>query len=309
MRILSGNSNPLLAHEICEILEVHPIDASIKTFSDGEIFVSLNESVRGEDVFLIQSTSSPVNDHLMELMMITDALKRNSAGKITAVIPYFGYARQDRKTDSRTSISSKLVANLLTASGISRILTVDLHSDQIQGFFDIPIDNIKASPLFMKDILKHNFSNPVIISPDIGSIPRARFLAEKMNLELIILDKRRLSNGTSSVTNIMGDVKGKNCIIIDDMVDSGGTVIGASNILLQHGATDVHAYITQGIMSQESLKKLEASSLRSITITDSISNPFQSNKLRILSLKHLLSKVIHNIHFEKSIESIFSHEI
>ncbi len=309
MRILSGTSNPLLAHEICEILEMRPIDAAIKRFSDGEIFVSLNESVRGEEVFVIQSISSPVNDHLMELFMMTDALKRNSAAKVTAVIPYFGYARQDRKIDARTSISSKLVANLLTVSGISRILTVDLHSDQIQGFFDIPVDNIKVSNLFIQDILKYDFQNPVIVSPDIGSINRARHLAEKMNLDLVILDKRRMSNGTSFVTNIMGDVAGKTCIIIDDMVDSGGTLIGATDILLEKGAKAVHAYVTHGILSKEALGKLENSALNSMIITDSIAQQAHSHKLQLLPLAPLLSGVIQNIHLEKSIEGLFSNEI
>jgi ribose-phosphate pyrophosphokinase len=304
MRILSGTSNLPLVNSICEILNIKPVERSIKRFADHEIFVDIHESVRGEDIFLIQSTSPPVNDHLMELMLICDALKRNSVRSITAIIPYFGYARQDRKTTIRTSISAKLVANLLVTSGISRIITVDLHSAQMEGFFDINIDNISISPLFIEDILNKNFSNPIIVSPDIGGVMRARNLAQKINLDVAIIDKRRSEAGKSEVMNVIGNVQGKNCILIDDIVDSGGTLIGASKALLENGATDVCAYITHGVLSNDFL---ETPFLKNIIITDSINPKISHHKLQILSLNKILANTI-NYNNRKSIGGVFNNE-
>ena len=250
MKIVSGNSNKPLAEAIGAYLGLPLVKAVVKRFNDMEVFVEIQENVRGQDMFIVQSTSFPTNDHLMELLIITDALRRASAKRITAVIPYFGYARQDRKPGPRTPISSKLVANIITRAGADRVLTLDLHAGQIQGFFDIPTDNLFSGPVFVRDIKNHNnLANTIVVSPDIGGVVRARALAKRLDVPLAIVDKRRERAGESEVMNIIGDVAGKSCILIDDIVDSGGTLVNAADALVAKGALDVTAYITHGVLS------------------------------------------------------------
>ncbi len=288
MNIVSGTSNPALCYKICKDLNTIPLNVSIKHFLDREVFIEIHENIDNKNIFLIQSTCSPVNDTLMEMLMMADTLKRNFAKNITAVIPYFGYARQDRKIDNRSSIGAKLVSNLLVCSGISSIITIDLHSPQIQSFFDIPIQNISSFPLFTQHILEKSLPFPIIVSPDIGGVARARALAKSLSLDLAIVDKRRLENGCSQALQVIGDVQGKNCILIDDIIDSGGTINNASDILLAHGAKDVRAYVTHGVLSKNVFSK---SSLTSLTITDSIPHP-PSSSLEIISLAKILGDVI-----------------
>ena len=309
MKILSGNSNKFLAKKISENLNLPLVKAEITRFADNEVYVEIKENVRGEDIFIIQSTSCPANDNIMELLIAIDALKRASAKRITAVIPYFGYARQDRKSLPRTPISAKLIADIITKAGADRVLTMDLHATQIQGFFDIPVDNLFAAPIFANDI-KKNFKdrNPMIISPDVGGLIRARAIAKKIDAELGIVDKRRQKAGISEVMNIIGDVKGKDCIIIDDIVDSGGTLCNAGDALIKAGANSVFAYITHGILSGKAIEKVKNSSFETLVITDSIDqheNTNLTNKIKILSIADLFATAINNTTLEKSVSTLF----
>ncbi|MBP9693771.1 MAG: ribose-phosphate pyrophosphokinase [Alphaproteobacteria bacterium] len=309
MKILSCNSNLSLARSISEQLNIPLTLATIRRFADMEIFVEIHENVRGEDVFIIQSTSYPANDHLMELLIAIDALKRGSAKRITAVIPYFGYARQDRKTGPRTPISAKLVANLITIAGADRVLTLDLHAGQIQGFFDIPVDNLFASPVFAKDIeKKYGNENLVIVSPDVGGVVRARGLAKRLNADLAIIDKRREQPGHSEVMNIIGDVQDRKCLIIDDIVDSAGTLCNAAKALKEAGALSVIAYATHGVLSGPALERITKSPLDELVVTNSI-EPNQaiaeSNSIRHISIASLLSEAIKRISLEESVSSLF----
>ena len=309
MKIIACNSNKILAQEIAKNLDISLLQADIKKFSDHEIFVEIQENVRGQDIFVVQSTSFPANDHIMELLITIDALRRASAKRITAVIPYFGYARQDRKVAPRVPISAKLVANLITSAGADRVLTLDLHAGQIQGFFDIPVDNLYASPEFTKDIIEH-FPNQdtVVVSPDVGGLVRARAIAKKINADLAIVDKRRPKAGTSEVMNIIGEVENRHCIIVDDMVDSGGTLCNAADALLEKGAKSVFAYITHGVLSGEANLRIANSRLKQLIITNSIApseKTLSTKNIRIINISELLAKAIKNIATEKSISSLF----
>ena len=309
MKLLACNSNKILSQEIAKYLGVELVNADVKKFADHEIFVEIKENVRGEDIFVIQSTSYPANDHIMELLIAIDALRRASAKRITAVIPYFGYARQDRKVAPRTPISAKLVANLITSAGADRVLTLDLHAGQIQGFFDIPVDNLYASPVFIRDI-KENFgtNNLVIVSPDVGGLVRARGIAKKINAELAIVDKRRPVAGVSEVMNIIGDVEGRNCIIVDDMVDSGGTLCNGAEALLEKGANSVSAYITHGVLSGKAFERIANSKLKNLVITNSIEPRIETlsvKNIRIINVASLLGDAIRNITQEKSVSTLF----
>jgi len=309
MKLLACNSNITLAKEIAKYLTLDLLDAEIKRFSDHEVFVEIRENVRGEDIFVIQSTSKPANDNIMELLIVIDALRRASARRITAVIPYYGYARQDRKAAPRTPISAKLVANIITSSGADRVLTLDLHASQIQGFFDIPVDNLYASPVFAEDI-KKNFSsdNLVIISPDVGGLVRARDIAKRVGADLAIVDKRRPRAGVSEVMNIIGDISGKNCIIIDDIVDSGGTLCNAAEALIEKGASSVSAYITHGVLSSNAHEKIANSKLKNLVITNSIEPRKETlavKNIRIINMANLLGEAIRNISEEKSLSILF----
>lgn len=309
MKLLAGNSNKNLAQEIASHLGVKLVDAEVKKFADHEVFVEIKENVRGEDIFVLQSTSFPANDNLMELLVIIDALRRASAKRITAVMPYFGYARQDRKVAPRTPISAKLVANLIASAGADRVLTIDLHAGQIQGFFDIPLDNLYAAPVFVRDIKENfNLANSVVVSPDVGGLVRARAIANKISAELAIVDKRRPRAGVSEVMNIIGEVEGKNCIIVDDMVDSGGTLCNAADALLNKGAFSVSAYITHGILSGKAAEKISTSRLKNLVITNSI-EPTEATKkvknIRIINIAPLLGEAIRSIALEKSVSTLF----
>ena len=309
MKIITGNSNRPLAEAISAKLALPLVKANIRRFSDNEIFVEILENVRGEDVFVIQSTSFPANDHLMELLITIDALRRSSARRITAVIPYFGYARQDRRTGSRTPISAKLVANLITHAGAHRVLTLDLHAGQIQGFFDIPLDNLYAGPVFSKDI-KETFSNRslTVVSPDTGGVVRARAIAKRIDADLAIIDKRREAAGVSEVMNVIGDVKNRDCILIDDIVDSGGTLCNAAVALMDQGATSVSAYITHGVLSGGAVARVAASPIEKMVITDSIM-PTEavrvSPNIRPLSIATLMAEAMKRITDEASVSSLF----
>ena len=311
MKILSGNANPELAIEIAKHCFVDLTPCNISTFADGETNVEFHENIRGEDVFIIQSTSSPVNDHLMELMIMIDAARRSSANRITAVIPYFGYARQDRKSASRTPITAKLVANLLTTSGADRILTMDLHAGQIQGFFDIPVDDLTSRPVFQKDIRRNvdiNENNGIIfVSPDAGGVVRARKFAELYNSNYAIVDKRRPEAGVSEVMNVIGDVANKHAILVDDIVDSGGTLCQAAKAIMDSGALSVRAYITHGVLSGEACEKVESSILEEMVITNSILDhcPDSCKKTRQVSVGTLFGEAIRRIHNEESVSSLF----
>jgi len=310
MKLLACNSNKILAQEIANYLKIGLVDAEVKTFADHEIFVEIKENVRGEDIFVIQSTSYPANDHIMELLIAIDALRRASAKRITAVIPYFGYARQDRKVAPRTPISAKLVANLITSAGADRVLTLDLHAGQIQGFFDIPVDNLYAAPVFIRDI-KENFgtNNLVIVSPDVGGLVRARAIAKKINAELAIVDKRRPVAGVSEVMNIIGEVNNRNCLIVDDIVDSGGTLCNAAEALLEKGAKSVSAYITHGVLSSDAYKRIGNSRLQNLIISDSIAPTIEiksTKNIRIITIANLIGSAIQNIALEKSISTLFN---
>lgn len=310
MKLMSGNSNLPLATEIAQYLDIPLTDASVKRFADDEIFIEIHENVRGEDVFVVQSTSHPANDNLMELLISIDALRRASAKRITAVIPYFGYARQDRKPGPRTPISAKLVANLITEAGADRVLTVDLHAGQIQGFFDIPTDNLYGAPVISEDILKrHSDKDIMVVSPDVGGVVRARALAKRLdNAPLAIVDKRREQAGVSEVMNIIGDVKGRFCVMIDDIADSAGTLCNAADALIAAGATDVAAYITHGVLSGKAVERVNASSLRKLIITDTIRTPqsaLDSDRIRVLPIAPLLGEAIKRIADESSVSSLW----
>jgi ribose-phosphate pyrophosphokinase len=308
MMILACNGNRTLASNICGYLNLPTVNADVRRFADSEIYVEILENVRGEDVFVVQPTAFPTNDNLMELLICLDALRRGSARRITTVIPYFGYARQDRKTGPRTPISAKLVANLLTVAGASRILTVDLHAGQIQGFFDIPTDNLIAAPLFARDIAERfDPKGSVVVSPDIGGVVRARQLAQRIGSPLAIIDKRRPKAGISEVMNVIGDVEGKACILIDDIVDSGGTLCNAADALLGQGATQVCAYASHGVLSGGAKDKISQSRLTSLTVTDSIEDVIApSVKIRRVSVAPLIGEAILRISEERSVSSLFA---
>jgi len=310
MKIMSGNANLPLARAIAAYLEVPLTDASVRRFADEEIFIEIHENVRGEDVFIVQSTSFPANDNLMELLIGIDALKRASAKRITAVIPYFGYARQDRKPGPRTPISAKLVANLITMAGADRVLAVDLHAGQIQGFFDIPTDNLYAAPAMAADIqARYGDQDLMVVSPDVGGVVRARALAKRLdNAPLASVDKRRDRPGESEVMNIIGDVKGRHCILIDDIIDSGGTLCNAAQALLDEGATSVAAYITHGVLSGAAVARVEKSALKELVITDTIQATEAArdcSSIRILSIATLIGEAIRRIADESSVSSLF----
>jgi ribose-phosphate pyrophosphokinase len=309
IKLVAGNSNPVLAREIADWLQLGLTKAGVRRFADMEIFVEIQENVRGSDVFVIQSTSYPVNDHLMELLIVTDALRRASARRITAVIPYFGYARQDRKVGSRSPISAKLVANLITNAGVDRVMTLDLHAGQIQGFFDIPTDNLFAAPVMVRDIKERfDLANVMVISPDVGGVARARGLAKRINTPLAIVDKRRERAGESEVMNVIGDVAGYTCILIDDIVDSGGTLVNAADALLANGAKDVYAYITHGVLSGGAAARIGGSKLKELVITDSI-EPTEAvrgaTNIRTLSIASLIAEAIGRTASEESVSSLF----
>ncbi|OLP44374.1 ribose-phosphate pyrophosphokinase [Rhizobium oryziradicis] len=309
MKVFAGNSNRQLAEAICKYLNLPLGKASVRRFADQEIFVEIQENVRGEDIFIIQPTSSPTNDHLMELLIMIDAFRRASAKRITAVIPYFGYARQDRKSGSRTPISAKLVANLITESGADRVMTMDLHAAQIQGFFDIPTDNLYAAPLLTRDIKdNYDLKNLMVVSPDVGGVARARSLAKRLDCLLAIVDKRRDRPGESEVMNVIGDVTGKDCILIDDIIDSGGTLCNAAEALLKQGASSVTAYITHGVLSGGAVARVSSSKLRELVITDSIQPTtavLSAPNIRVLSSATLLGEAIDRTSAEASVSSLF----
>src|SRR6186713_3235259 len=309
IKLVAGNSNPTLALEIANWLHLPLTKASVRRFADNEIFVEVLENIRGSDVFILQSTSYPANDHLMELLIITDALRRASARRITAVVPYFGYARQDRKSGSRTPISAKLVANLITHAGADRVMTLDLHAGQIQGFFDIPTDNLFASPVMVRDIKERfDLANLMVVSPDVGGVVRARGLAKRINAPLAIIDKRRERAGESEVMNVIGEVQGHACILVDDIVDSGGTLVNAAEALLKQGAESVAAYITHGVLSGGAVARVNASKLKELVITDSI-QPTEAvrsaRNIRVLPIDTLIGEAIGRTAAEESVSSLF----
>jgi ribose-phosphate pyrophosphokinase len=309
MQIVAGNSNKALSDAISAELKHDLTRSTIKRFADHEVFVEIHDNVRGQDAFVIQSTSYPTNDNLMELLIVVDALKRASARRITAVMPYFGYARQDRKPGPRTPISAKLVANLIERAGVDRVITVDLHAGQIQGFFDIPTDNLFAAPVMKRDIeTRFDTSNVVVVSPDVGGVLRARGLAKRINTPIAICDKRRERPGESEVMNVIGDVRGKTCILIDDIVDSGGTLVNAANALLAQGAIEVYAYITHGVLSGGAVSKITNSRLKQLVITDSIQATEAvkaAKNIRVLTLAPLLAAAIARTAREESVSSLF----
>ena len=310
MKLLSGNSNKPLSKKIAKYLKSKLVNSSIRKFSDGEIYIEINENIRGNSIFIIQSVSSPANDNLMELLLCIDALKRSSAKNITAVIPYFGYARQDRKVVPRTSISAKVVANLITNAGASRVVTVDLHAGQIQGFFDMPVDNLFTTPLFARYIKKKLKSKKLIcVSPDVGGVQRTRGLATKIKADLAIIDKRRPRPGKSQVMNIIGDVKGKTCIIVDDIIDSGGTIINAVDALKKNGATEVYVFITHAVLSGDASNKIKKSKIKKLIITDTIDNSQKiknNNKIEVISISSLMAEAIKRISNSTSVSDLFN---
>ena len=309
MKLLSGNSNRLLSQAIADHLDMPLTKAQVKRFADNEVFVVIEENVRGEDVFVIQSTSYPANDNLMELLICIDALVRASARRITAVMPYFGYARQDRKTGGRTPISAKLVANMITRAGADRVLTMDLHAGQIQGFFDIPTDNLVATPVLANDIReRYQRGNLMIVSPDVGGVVRARSLASRLDADLAIVDKRRPKAGESEVMNIIGDVQGRRCILFDDIVDSGGTLVNAAKALIDQGATEVSAYISHGVLSGPAVQRITDGPLKELVITNSIEQPHEvlnCPKIRTVSVAPLVGEAIRRIANEESVSKLF----
>ena len=309
MKLLTGNSNKVLSKNIAKYLKSKLVNSSIRKFADGEIYVEINENIRGNSIFIIQSVSSPANDNLMELLLCIDALKRSSAKNITAVIPYFGYARQDRKVVPRTSISAKLVSNLITKSGADRIVTVDLHAGQIQGFFDIPVDNLFATPIFARHVKKRIKSKKIIcVAPDVGGTERARALGKLLNVGLAIVDKRRPKPGQSEVMNVIGVVKGKTCIIVDDIIDSGGTIVNAAKALKQRGAKEVYVYITHGVLSGEAVKKIKSSVIKNLVITDTIDNVEKIRNVKnieVLPISGLMGEAIKRISNSTSVSDLF----
>ncbi len=308
MKILACNSNRPLAEAIAASLQMPLTQASVRRFSDMEIFVEIHENVRGEDTFIIQSTSFPANDNLMELLVTLDALKRGSARRITAVMPYFGYARQDRKSGPRTPISAKLVANLITIAGADRVLTLDLHAGQIQGFFDIPLDNLFSAPVFSRDIEERFANNLIIVSPDVGGVVRARAFAKRLDTDLAIIDKRRERAGASEVMNVIGEVEGRNCILVDDIVDSAGTLCNAAAALIEAGAKEVSAHITHGVLSGGAAALVSSSALKQLTITDSIERSEAarvSQTIRVATIAPLIGEAMRRIADESSVSSLF----
>ena len=319
-KLISGNANKNLAKAITRRMTVHRglnvelVDARIERFNDQEIFIEVFENVRGEDMFIIQSTSNPANDNLMELLIMADALRRSSASRITAVIPYFGYARQDRRSKARTPISAKLVANLLVEAGVERILTLDLHATQIQGFFDIPVDNLYASPVFALDIIHQfsgNLNDMMVVSPDVGGVARARELAKRINAPLSIVDKRREKPGEIAEMTVIGDVKGRKCIIVDDICDTAGTLCKAAEVLIENGAAEVHSYITHGVLSGPAVERISNSVMKSLVITDSIqaTDPVtKASNIRIVPTAPIFAQAILNIWNGTSVSSLFETE-
>ncbi len=309
IKLVAGNSNRALAETIASYLETPMTKATVRRFADMEIFVEIEENVRGQDVFVMQSTSFPANDHLMELLILTDALRRSSARRITAVIPYFGYARQDRKPGPRTPISAKLVANLITHAGADRVMTVDLHAAQIQGFFDVPVDNLFASPVMVRDVKERfELGKVTVVSPDVGGVVRARGLAKRIDAPLAIIDKRRERPNESEVMNVIGDVEGRDCILIDDIVDSGGTLVNAAEALLEKGALSVTAYITHGVLSGGAVARVTASKLKELVITDTIQATEAvrvARNIRVLSIATLMGEAIGRTAHEESVSSLF----
>jgi ribose-phosphate pyrophosphokinase len=309
IKLVAGNSNPALAQEISNWLHVPLTKAVVRRFADMEIFVEIQENVRGSDVFIIQSTSFPANDHLMELLIITDALRRASARRITAVVPYFGYARQDRKVGSRSPISAKLVANMISRAGVDRVMTLDLHAEQIQGFFDIPTDNLYASPVMVRDIKESSdLTKVMVVSPDVGGVARARGLAKRINAPLAIIDKRRERAGESEVMNVIGEVAGYTCILVDDIVDSGGTLVNAADALIANGAKEVYAYISHGVLSGGAAARIASSKLKELVITDSIQTTEAvrgAANIRTLSIAPLIAEAISRTASEESVSSLF----
>ena len=309
MKILTGNSNKNLSSKISKYLKNKLVNSSIRKFSDGEIYIEINENIRGNSIFIIQGISSPANDNLMELLLCIDALKRSSAKNITAVIPYFGYARQDRKVVPRTSISAKLVSNLITKAGADRIVTVDLHAGQIQGFFDIPVDNLFSTPIFARHIKrKIKSKNLICVAPDVGGVERTRALGRKLDVGLAIIDKRRPAPGKSQVMNVIGNVKGKTCIITDDIIDSGGTIVNAADALIKRGAKEVYVYVTHGVLSGEAGEKIKKSKIKNLVVTDTIDNSDKVKKSRnieVLSISNLLAEAMRRISNSTSVSDLF----
>jgi ribose-phosphate pyrophosphokinase len=309
MKVLAGTSNPKLCKDIAKNLKLKLVNTNIKRFADDEIYVEINENIRGNTIFVIQSTSNPANDNLMELLICIDALKRSSAKNITAVIPYFGYARQDRKVVPRTAISAKLVSDLITNAGANRILSVDLHAGQIQGFFNIPVDNLFATPIFARHIKKKiTLNNLICVAPDVGGVERTRALSRRINTNIAIIDKRRPAPGKSEVMNIVGNVKNKNCVIIDDIIDSGGTIVNAAKALKEKGAKDVYVYITHAVLSGQAIDKIEKSQIKKLITTDTIDNLKKiknSKKIEIISIAPMISEAMKRISNSTSVSSLF----
>jgi len=309
MKLLTGNSNKVLSKNIARYLKTKLVNSSIRKFADGEIYTEINENIRGNSIFIVQSISSPANDNLMELLLCIDALKRSSAKNITAVIPYFGYARQDRKVVPRTSISAKLVSNLITQAGADRVVTVDLHAGQIQGFFDIPVDNLFSTPIFARHARKKIKSKKIIcVAPDVGGTERARALGKLLNVGLAIVDKRRPKPGQSEVMNVIGDVKGQTCILVDDIIDSGGTIVNAAKALKSRGAKDVYVYITHGVLSGDAIKKIKNSVIKNLVITDTIDNLHKTKNVKnieVLSISGLMGEAIKRISNSTSVSDLF----
>jgi len=309
MKLLTGNSNKVLSKNIAKYLKTKLVNSSIRKFADGEIYIEINENIRGNSIFIVQSISSPANDNLMELLLCIDALRRSSAKNITAVIPYFGYARQDRKVVPRTSISAKLVSNLITQAGADRVVTVDLHAGQIQGFFDIPVDNLFSTPIFARHARKKIKSKKIIcVAPDVGGTERARALGKLLNVGLAIVDKRRPKPGQSEVMNIIGDVKGQTCILVDDIIDSGGTIVNAAKALKSRGAKDVYVYITHGVLSGDAIKKIKSSVIKNLVITDTIDNVHKTKNVKnieVLPISALMGEAIKRISNSTSVSDLF----
>lgn len=309
MKLFAGNSNRHLAERVCNYLDIPMGNANVRRFADQEVFVEILENVRGEDCYVLQSTAYPANDHLMELLIMIDALRRASARRITAVVPYFGYARQDRKPGPRTPISAKLVANMITTAGADRVLTLDLHATQIQGFFDIPTDNLFAVPVLARDVKEnYNTENTMVVSPDVGGVVRARALAKRIDSLLSIVDKRRDKPGESEVMNVIGDVSGKDCLLIDDIIDSGGTLCNAAEALLNSGATSVTAYITHGVLSGGAVARIASSKLKELVITDSIQPTAAietAHNIRVVSIADLVGEAVKRTSLEASVSSLF----
>ena len=309
MKLLTGNSNKILSKNIAKYLKTKLVNSSIRKFADGEIYIEINENIRGNSIFIVQSVSSPANDNLMELLLCIDALKRSSAKNITAVIPYFGYARQDRKVVPRTSISAKLVSNLITKAGADRVVTVDLHAGQIQGFFDIPVDNLFSTPIFARHVRKRIKSKKIIcVAPDVGGTERARALGKLLNVGLAIVDKRRPKPGQSQVMNVIGDVKNQTCVIVDDIIDSGGTIVNAAKALKQRGAKEVYVYITHGVLSGDAVKKIKNSVIKNLVITDTIDNSQKTKNVKnieVLPISSLMGEAIKRISNSTSVSDLF----